>query len=130
MLLMEELKVIKRKFKKDLIYIKKDMLSKQKNGKYLKWSRLLKAVSLTNVTQSSYINYWTRQYESYPDEIYLKCSKEITDLCNDKFENHLIDSKVMIKMIANSNDFESEKKEAIKLLGGKYKINKKKHLTI
>ena len=105
-----------RKLKKDLEYIKDEIISKQKNGKYLKWSKLLNAVSVMNIGFGQYINYWEKQYIDADEESVIL----IREACIEKLTNGLTDPNIMMQMIADSKDFKSEKKQAIKLLGGRY----------
>ena len=116
---------VNKKLKRDLAYIKNDLISKQlqkdikdndcededEKEKYVKFSRLLGAVTIMNLTKKQYKKYWESQYKSYPEknEIIMKAVEE-------KFQNGLIPREDMINMIKKSKDFESEKKRAIKLL--------------
>lgn len=97
---------------RDLKYINNEIISKQADGNYTKWSDILKTVSVIGLTKQQYISYWKNKYKDTPycDEI-VKC-------CIDKLTNGLTDKEVMIKMILKSRDFESEKSKAIKALRG------------
>lgn len=97
---------------RDLKYINNEIISKQADGNYTKWSDILKAVSVIGLTKQQYISYWKNKYKDtqYCDEI-VKC-------CIDKLTDGLTDREVMIKMILKSKDFESEKLKAIKALRG------------
>lgn len=97
---------------RDLKYINNEIISKQADGNYTKWSDILKAVSVIGLTKQQYISYWKNKYKDTPycDEI-VKC-------CIDKLTDGLTDREVMIKMILKSKDFESEKSKAIKALRG------------
>lgn len=97
---------------RDLKYINNEIISKQADGNYTKWSDILKAVSVIGLTKQQYISYWKNKYKDTPycDEI-VKC-------CIDKLTDGLTDREVMIKMILKSKDFESEKLKAIKELRG------------
>jgi hypothetical protein len=116
---------VNSRLKRDLAYIKSDLIAKQlqkdikdneaeeedEKEKYVKFSRLLGAVTIMNLTKKQYKKYWESQYKGYPEknEIIMKAVEE-------KFQNGLIPREDMINMIKKSKDFESEKKRAIKLL--------------
>lgn len=102
----------------DLNFIENEIIARQykkdeETGefKYVKFSRALKCVVVINLTKKQYINYWTAQYKNYPDQL-----KTILEKIDDKFENGLIPAEEMIKMIKESKDFESEKKNALRVL--------------
>lgn len=100
---------------KDLEYIKGDIIAKQPNGNYTKWSKALRAVSAVNLSYKSYIEFWERKYKSEPE-----LAEIIIEACIDKLENGTIPAKQMMDMIYNSKDFDSEKAQAIEALGGRY----------
>ena len=106
---------ISKRVARDLDYIKNEVIAQQINGSYCKWSRALKAVSVVDISYKQYIEFWEKQYKNYPEYI-----TEIVDACIDKLDNGLISRQQMAQMIADSNDFVSEKERAIKLLGGIY----------
>lgn len=97
---------------RDLKYINDEIISKQTDGNYCKWSSVLKTVSVIGLTEHQYVSYWKNKYKDTPycDEI-VKC-------CIEKLTDGLTDREVMIKMILKSKDFESEKLKAIKELRG------------
>lgn len=104
-----------KRYKEDLIYIKNEIMAQQVNGSYCKWSRPLKAVSVIDISYKQYINYWRSLYKNYPEYI-----DGITKACMDKLDNGLISRQELAQMIADSNDFVSEKEKAIEVLGGIY----------
>lgn len=121
---------VDKKFKRDLEYIKTDLITKQlqkdikdneseeedEKEKYVKFSRLIGVVTIVNLTKKQYKKYWESQYKGYPEknEIIMKAVEE-------KFQNGLTPREDMIDMIKKSKDFESEKNRAIKLLSKKRK---------
>ena len=121
---------VDKKFKRDLEYIKADLITKQlqkdikdnkfeeedEKEKYVKFSRMLGVVTIMNLTKKQYKKYWESQYKGYPEknEIIMKAVEE-------KFKKGLTPREDMINMIKKSKDFESEKNRAIKLLSKKRK---------
>lgn len=117
---------INKKMARDLEYIKNDIIAEQEvTGKifnentckmekeklYVKFSRIINAVTIVNMPKRQYINYWKTQYKDYPDKL-----EKVLQAIEDKFENNLITNKEMAIIILRSDDFESEKKTAIKNL--------------
>ena len=117
---------INKKMARDLEYIKNDIIAEQEvTGKifnentckmekeklYVKFSRIINAVTIVNMPKRQYINYWKTQYKDYPDKL-----EKVLQAIEDKFENNLITNKEMTIIILRSDDFESEKKTAIKNL--------------
>lgn len=112
---------IEKKLKKDLEYIKNDILAKQfeedskapndEKEKFIKFSRQLNAFTVIDLTKRQYKKYWNTQYTNYPDKI-----EEIFEAIDDKFNNGLTSTEEMIEIIKNSKDNENEKKKAIDLL--------------
>lgn len=95
---------------RDLKYIKGEIISKQVDGKYMKYSKILKATSVIGLTKEQYLNYWKQKYKNteYTDEI-IQC-------CLDKFDTGLTDTQTMIRLIKNSKERPMEKIKALKLL--------------
>lgn len=106
---------IKHRVERDLAYIENEIISKQLDGNLCKWSRPLNAVAIIGLTPKQFFEYWEKQYKYYPTYL-----DTILKACLDKLTNGLTPNDIMIDMIQKSNDFESEKIRAIKLLGGKY----------
>lgn len=120
---------INKKLKRDLEYIKTDIIAKQpeinKNYKreeteqdkidakyfYIKFSKILDAVAVMNMTKKQYKGYWNTQYKDYPDKLEI-----VLNAIDEKFNNGLTDRKEMIEIIRKSKDFQEEKKKAILLL--------------
>ena len=104
---------INRKKKEDLEYIRNEIITDIssygiKPKYYMKYSRLLKAFSILDLTQKQYINFWKSVYKSYPEEW-----KEILQAIEDKFSNGLTSKENMIKLINNSHDSKIEKRRAL-----------------
>lgn len=83
-------------------------------GKYCKYSKEIKAVSVYDMPKKVYINYWVNLYSRRPKQ-YLS---EIKKTATDKLENGCISADCMIKLIESSKDRQSEKDNAISLLRG------------
>jgi len=98
-------------FKSDLKRIEIEVITKQNNGKYMKFYRPLNAIVITDMTQKQYIDYWTKQYADDKEQMQI-----IRIACINKFVNGLTDAEEMIKLINNSNDNEKYKQEALRLL--------------
>ena len=102
---------------RDTNYIKNEIISQQVDGNYVKYSRILKCVSVIGLTKDSFIGYWEKKYKNSKD------LPTIIECCKNKLTNGLTDPNKMILLIQNSKDFQSEKEKAIKLLGGVFKSN-------
>lgn len=101
--------------KRDLHYINKEIIAKQPNGNYCKFSRILNAVTVIDISQEQIIKYWTSRYTKNSDAY-----NQIVEAVHNKLTKGLISTDKMMQMIANSNDFDSEKHKAIDKLGGIY----------
>lgn len=97
---------------RDLKYINSEVISKQIDGNYVKWSRILNAVSIIGLTEHQFIDYWSKRYKNSKD------LPTIVECCKNKLQNGLMEPDKMINLIKHSKDFEKEKVKAIKLLGG------------
>lgn len=117
---------INKKTIRDLEYIKNDIIAEQEvtgkifneiTGKmekeklYVKFSRIINAVTIINMPKKQYVNYYKTQYKDYPDKL-----ESILQAIEEKFENNLISANEMLIKILRSNDVDSEKKAAIKNL--------------
>ena len=96
---------------RDLKYINSEIISKQIDGNYVKWSRILNAVSVIGLTEHQFIDYWSKRYKNSKD------LPTILECCKNKLSSGLIEPDKMITLIKHSKDFEKEKIRAIKLLG-------------
>lgn len=110
---------IENKVQSDVKYIQGEIIAKQVDGNYCKWSRVLKAITVIGFSQKQYMDYWKKQYKNYSQYMPL-----IVSTCNDKFANGLVSSQELMELIHNSQDFESEKVRAITALGGSNKNGK------
>lgn len=119
---MENIQIdINKKIKRDLEYIKNDLIAKQSNKNksddedeielYVKFSRIINSIAVINMTKKQYKKYWTTQYQKFPEKLGI-----ILAAIKEKFSNGLMTSEEMIKIIENGKDRESEKKSAIKVL--------------
>lgn len=122
---------VNKKLKRDLLYIKTDLISKQlqkdfredsyededEKEKYVKFSKLLGAVAVVNMTKKQYKRYWESQYKAYPEK-----NQIILDAIEEKFKKGLTPQEEMINIINLSTDVESEKKRAIRLLSKRRKV--------
>ena len=77
---------------KELRYIKNEIIAQQKNGKYCKWSRPLKAITVTNFTKEDYLRYWmsclkdSSRAENKP-RLTKENKEELKQAINEKFDN-------------------------------------------
>ena len=55
-----------REFNRDLKFIENEVMTKQADGRYCKYSTSLKAVIVTNLERNSYIEYWSKLYSDKP----------------------------------------------------------------
>ena len=119
---------IEKKFKRDMLYIENDIIAKQpepnkyyetpdEKYNYVKFCKPLNTFAVLNMTKAQYKKYWTTQYKNYPNEL-----KIILEKVEEKFKNGLISAEEMLELIENSNDADSEKKNARKALTKKKKI--------
>lgn len=109
----QELSIDKR-YEQDILYIKTDIISKQPNGNYCKFSKPLKQVTCINMPKDQYLKFWTSKYKNYPE--YLEGIKKE---CENKLNNTYISTEEMIQLIENSKDVKEEKTKAIKYLKSK-----------
>lgn len=106
---------------KDLRYIKNDIIGKQVNGLFCKYSKLAKSITITNLTKDIHLKYWLSVYkvkynpDKYPEK-YNEASKLIIEAINDKFENGLTDLDIIIDLENKSTDSKKEKDKIIKHL--------------
>ena len=99
-----------RQVKKDIAYIRGEVLAKQKNGKYCKYSKILRSIVVINSTKEQHINYWRNLYGKNSNHEYCKLIlKEI----NNKLENGLISLDKMVELEISSADSEKEKMKII-----------------
>lgn len=105
------------KFQEDLNYIKDDVITLLPNGKYMKYSRLLKAVSVLEFIKDDYIRFWkTRYMRNGKHTIFYN---DIVKEAENKIESGLTPLETMLELIKNSHDDTSDKVKALKLLKGK-----------
>lgn len=104
--------------KEDLDYIKNDIIAKQKNGLFCKYSRLGKFITVTNLSKETHLNYWLSNYknkynpEKYPEK-YKIIKETLTSAIDDKFENGLTDLDTIIYLEKMSSDSDSVKNKLI-----------------
>ena len=110
--MMEEKVVID--FNRDKEYIEKEIIAKQPNGNYCKFSRVLHAVVDYNIQGKSYIDYWKARHKSNVENC-----KNIELVCKEKLENGLTSVEDMIKLVQLSDDRKSYKKTVIDYLIGR-----------
>lgn len=100
-----------QKLELDLKYIRNEIISKQPNGNYVKFSRMLGETSCINDPKSKFIKYWESRYNSNSNS-----RKRILEALENKLTEGLTPIEDMIELINNSKDREGEK--AIKYLLG------------
>ena len=67
---------------KDIEYINSDIIAKQNDGNFCKYSSILKSVAVIGLTKDQYLNYWTGRYKNRPQEaqtILEYCNKKLTE---------------------------------------------------
>ena len=62
---------------KDIEHINSDIIAKQNDGNFCKYSSILKAVAVIGLTKDQYLNYWTVRYQNRPKEVHT-----IVECCN------------------------------------------------
>lgn len=92
---------------RDLEYIRNELIAKTIKGTYIKFSRHLNAISVIDGTKSQFERYWISKYCRRPKEL-----KQIMEALENLFSTGLTSPEKMLKMIEDSNDFESEKLKA------------------
>lgn len=102
----------------DIKYIENLILAKQNNGKYCKYSRILKSIVITDMTEKDFYTYWLMRYKFNSEEDI----NRILEACKNKIENGLITKEEMIDLIINSKDVESEKSKILNKFGIKYNV--------
>lgn len=107
---------VQKNIESDLKYIEEDMIAHQANGGYCKISRILKCVTVENMTKESYLKYWFRQYKSPKEENERKRIKEIID---NKFKNGILSLEEAIEIENKSKDTLKEKQRIIKVISDK-----------
>ena len=90
-----------KSFQGDLEYIRNDVIAKQKNGAYCKFSRPLQCITKYDITEESYRKYWLDQYKHSSKERKDAILKEI----NEKFKDcNLTDLDKLIELQKQCND--------------------------
>ncbi len=107
--------MITRQLQKDIEYIKNEIISKQPNGNYTKFSLVDDFIAFINEPKEKSYKYWTSQYKSSEEELDL-----ITKTLDEKFKNGLTPIEKMIKYIQDAR-WEPERDRAIKYLKGELK---------
>ena len=105
--------VTEKTFNKDLYTIENDLITKQKDGKYCKFSRLLNQVVIIGLTKEQYIKYYQSRWVGDDEK-----QKILLEACEAKFNNGLISNNEMIELINNSDDDIVDKPNALKKLKG------------
>ena len=104
---------VKKSIEDDLKYIQEDKIAHQANGGYCKISNILKCITVENMTKSSYMNYWLRQYKLPKEE---SERQRIIETINYKFENDILSLGDAIKVTLDSKDSEKEKQRILKII--------------
>lgn len=104
---------VKKNIEDDLKYIQEDKIAHQANGGYCKISNILKCITVENMTKSSYMNYWLRQYKLPREE---NERQRIIETINYKFENDILSLGDAIKVTLDSKDSEKEKQRILKII--------------
>lgn len=97
----------RKALERDLVYIKNDVIAKQANGKYCKYSRLTKSITVINTTLYKYLSYWIGLAENKKaSEEYME---NLLKIILEKFNNELVNLDTMIELELNSDDSDKEK---------------------
>lgn len=99
-------------FAKDKSFIQNEVITQLPSGEYCKYSRVLKAICVTNMTKQQYIKFWTNKYTKY-----INLQKQIKQICEQKLTEGLLPINDMIQLVKNSKDVPKEKQKMLKLLG-------------
>ena len=110
--------ITKTQLENDLKYIENLIIAKQNNGKYCKFSKILKSIVITDMSEKDFITYWLLRYKFNSEEDI----NRIIEACKNKIKNGLISKEEMIDLIINSKDKDSEKVKILSKLGVKYII--------
>ena len=86
---------------KDILYIKNDIVTQQPNGNYMKFSRLLQAVTIDDMPRSKFVEYWTKRYSNKEDV------NTILEVLNNHLDNELTSIDEMIELVKASADVKS-----------------------
>lgn len=99
-------------------YIKKDIIAKQRNGKYCKFSVAANTVSVTGITLDTYIDYWVGMVRPIraTDEDLIEVREIITEIAVDKLVNGLTDLDKVLMLEKISDDSDKEKERLYKVL--------------
>lgn len=104
----------KKSLEADLEYVKQDVIARQENGKYCKYSKVAKSITVTNTTISKYLLYWTNQAISKKaSEEYIE---ELLRVIIAKFNDELTDLDKMVELERESDDKEEDKRDIIKII--------------
>lgn len=103
-----------RNFERDLEYIKNDVIARQSNRKYCKYSKIAKMVTVTNITKKNYISYWTKLYRDDQNKVNI-----IIKICEEKFKNGLTDLEDVIELEKQSNISIKEIMRSIKTISNR-----------
>lgn len=105
------------KFLDDYKYIQNDVITQLPNGNFIRFSTLLKMVSVMDFTKNDYIRFWNTKYIRNNKKT--KYHQDIMEVIEAKFKSGLTPLDTMIRLISNSNDNTPDKTKALKLLKGK-----------
>ena len=82
---------IENKIKRDLQYIKEDIIAKRIDGDYCRFSKILNAISTESISYEKYLEYWEKKYKKNNEWLSI-----IMETCKEKLTNNLIDKEVFI----------------------------------
>ena len=110
---------MERNIERDLKYIDQEIVAKQANGKYCKWSVLANTVTVMDFTPEDYLNYWLRTFKGrgLVQRIIItkEDMKEIKERISKVFER-AVPLEEMIRRVELSNETEKEQKRIKKTL--------------
>lgn len=110
-----------RELDKDLKYIENDIIAKQKNGLYCKYSKMTKSITVTNLSKENHLKYWLGIYKikykpEEQTEQFIEASSAITYAIDKKFKSGLISLDEIIELENNSKDTDKEKKKILEII--------------
>lgn len=107
----------KKKLQEDLKYIKLEVIAKQKNGNYCKYSRLAHCITVVDITKQKYLDYWISSLKA--KNISNSDLKLIEKAVENKFNTGLYNLDKLVELELKSKDTKKEKDYIIKTITSK-----------
>lgn len=110
---------IEQQLRNDLEYIKNDLICRQPNGNYMKFSRIGNFLTIINEPKDRVVKYWLSQYSTEDKKtgknIFEKEQKIIRQALDEKFSTGLISIEEMKDLIIKAK-YEPDRAKALKFL--------------